>query len=33
VRQLRDAAIEEVLEAVFSVRPVSRCYKQDNSRV
>jgi hypothetical protein len=28
VRQLRDATIEELLEAVFSMRSVPRCYKQ-----
>jgi hypothetical protein len=33
VRQLRDAAIEELLKAVFSMRSVPRCYKQDKSRV
>jgi hypothetical protein len=32
VRQLRDATIE-LLEAVFSMPPLPRCYKQDNSRV
>jgi hypothetical protein len=32
VRQLRDAKIEELLEAVFSMWPVPRCYKQDKSR-
>jgi hypothetical protein len=29
VRQLRDATAEELLEAVFSMRSVPRCYKQD----
>jgi hypothetical protein len=32
VRQLRDATIE-LLEEVFSMRSVQRCYKQDNSRI
>jgi hypothetical protein len=32
VRQLRDATIEEMLEVVFSMRYVPRCYKQDKSR-
>jgi hypothetical protein len=32
VRQLRDATIE-LSEAVFSMRSVPRCYKQDKSRV
>jgi hypothetical protein len=32
VRQLLDATVE-LLEAVFSVRSVPRCYKQDKSRV
>jgi hypothetical protein len=33
VRQLHDAAIEELLGEVFSVRSVLRCYKQGKSRV
>jgi hypothetical protein len=32
VQQLHDATIE-LLEAEFSVRSVSRCYKQDKPRV
>jgi hypothetical protein len=32
VRQLHDARIE-LLEAVFSMRSVLRCYKQDKSRI
>jgi hypothetical protein len=32
VRQLRDATIEELLGALFSVRSVRWCYKQDKSR-
>jgi hypothetical protein len=32
VRQLREATTE-LLEAVFSMRSVSGCYKQDKSRV
>jgi hypothetical protein len=32
VRQLRDSTIE-LLKAVFSMRSVSRCYKQDKSRI
>jgi hypothetical protein len=31
VRQLRDATIEELLEAVFSMQSMPRCYKQDES--
>jgi hypothetical protein len=31
VRQLRNAT--ELLEAVFSMRPVQRCYKQGKSRI
>jgi hypothetical protein len=33
VQELRDGKIEELLEEVFSLRSVPRCYKQDNSRV
>jgi hypothetical protein len=33
VRQLGDATVEELLEAVFSMRSVPRCYKQDKSTV
>jgi hypothetical protein len=33
MRQLRDATKEELLEEVFSVRFMPRCYKQDKSRV
>jgi hypothetical protein len=33
VQQLRDARIEEPLEAVFSMLPVPRCYKQDKYRI
>jgi hypothetical protein len=31
-RDLRDATIEELLEAGFSMLPVPTCYKQDKSR-
>jgi hypothetical protein len=33
VRQLGDATIEELLDAVFSMRSVARCYMQDKSRI
>jgi hypothetical protein len=33
VRQLRDATIENLLEAVFSMLSVPRYFKQDNSRI
>jgi hypothetical protein len=33
VRQLRDATREEAFEAVFSMRSVPKCYKQDKSRI
>jgi hypothetical protein len=32
VRQLREAAIEELLGDMRSMRSVPRCYKQDKSR-
>jgi hypothetical protein len=33
MQQLYDAAIEELLETVFSMQSMLRCYKQDRSRV
>jgi hypothetical protein len=33
VRQLRDAKTEELLEAVFYIRSVPRCYQQDKSSI
>jgi hypothetical protein len=33
MRYLSDAITEEMLEAVFSMVSVSRCYKQDKSRI
>jgi ribosomal protein S2 len=33
MQQLHDATIDKLLETVFSMRSVPRCYKQDKSRV
>jgi hypothetical protein len=33
VRQLRDVTIKELLEAVFSIPSMPRCFKQDKPRI
>jgi hypothetical protein len=33
VGQLRDTTIEKLLEAMFSMPSVQRCYRQDKSRI
>jgi hypothetical protein len=33
VLQMRDTKVKEMLEAVFSMPPMPRCYKEDNPSV